>query len=344
VTAEVLTAQQIAERMAARKGGLVTPTPPTPAYKHVRPFADAADGLIDYLTNPEGRFMLGYRDLDAMIRGFGRGELAYITGRAHSGKTQLLVQAIANNPGRRVLFFTPDEVAELILTKLVSISYGLNAEDLEARIKQGDSEAATMVRKVASEEFANLLVIDDSLGFTEMTNAVNEAEDYWGAGIDAVVIDFLELLPGEGEHSGVVTKSQTLKRWTKNVDAPVLCLHQASRSSGARGQGAGMDAMRYGGETEALYVIEVFRKREDKDLDEWDRRRHENTLTASVVKNKRPPCKTGEVDLFIHPNTGQVRTLRDEDMVLQYGGASMSKAEEALEVARQMRGQQELGL
>lgn len=289
--------------------------------------------------------MLGYRDLDAMIRGFGRGELAYITGRAHSGKTQLLVQAIANNPERRVLFFTPDEVAELILTKLVSISYGVNAEEIEARVKAGDAEASAMVRRVANEEFSNLLVIDDSLSFADMTEAVNEAEQMWGGGIDAVIIDFLELLPGEGEHSGVVTKSQTLKRWTKTIDAPVICLHQASRSSGSRGQSAGMDAMRYGGETEALYVIEVFRKREDKDLDGWDRARHENTLTASVVKNKRPPCKTGEVDLFIHPTTGQVRTLRDEDMATQsYVGGALSDPTEALAVSRQIRNQMELGL
>lgn len=341
--AEILSAAEIAERMTVRTQGVVADNY-AKSFKHIRPFADAADGLIDYLTNPESRFMLGYRDLDAMIRGFGRGELAYITGRAHSGKTQLLVQSIANNPDKRVLFFTPDEVAELILTKLVSISYGLNAEDVEAAIRGGDTETSAMVRRVANEEFSNLLVIDDSLSFGDMVDAVNEAEDFWQAPADAIIIDFLELLPGEGEHSGVITKSQTLKRWTKTVDAPVICLHQASRSSGSRGQGAGMDAMRYGGETEAMYVIEVFRKREDTSMDGWDRERHANTLTASVVKNKRPPCKTGEVDLYIHPDTGQVRNLREGDMDVQtYNGNLLGRAEQALAASRQLRGQLELG-
>src|SRR5690625_1899490 len=83
-------------------------------YRYVRPFSEAAEGLIEFLQNPDGRFMLGVEPIDLMVRGFGRGELAYITGRAHSGKTQLLLNAVAHeiNAGKRIIMFTPDEVAE----------------------------------------------------------------------------------------------------------------------------------------------------------------------------------------------------------------------------------------
>lgn len=297
-------------------------------YTYVRPFTTAADGLIDYAQNPEGRFMLGMRDIDAMTRGFGRGELIYVTGRAHSGKTQVVLNAIANNPTKRVLLFTPDEVSELVLSKLVSMYYGISAEDVEAEIKAGNQKTIDMVKKAAAHDFKNLLVIDDSLTMNQMSHAYEEATDWWGAPADLVVIDFLELIPGEDGADGVVAKSQALKRWTKSKNVPVLCLHQASRSSGSRGQAHGMNAMRYGGETEAIMVLEVYRKLEDESLDDFDRKRHANTLTVNLCKNKRPPSKKGEVDLFIDPNNGQIRPMRDEDIFTH--GVPLQSAEQAM--------------
>jgi len=297
-------------------------------YQYVRPLTTAADGLIDYAQNPEGRFMLGIRDIDAMTRGFGRGELIYVTGRAHSGKTQVVLNAIANNPSKRVLLFTPDEVSELVLSKLISMHYNINAEEVEAEIKNGNQKTIDMVKRAAAHDFKNLLVIDDSLTLGQMSRAFDEAQDWWGESADLVVIDFLELIPGEEGADGVVSKSQALKRWTKAANVPVVCLHQASRSSGVRGKAHGMSAMRYGGETEAIMVLEVYRKLEDESLDQFDRTRHQNSLTVNLAKNKRPPSKKGEVDLFIHPDTGQIRPMRDEDMYVS--GTPIQTAEQAM--------------
>lgn len=301
-------------------------------YQYVRPFTSAAEGLIDYAQNPAGRFMLGIRDIDAMTRGFGKGELTYITGRAHSGKTQLLLQAISNSPSTRVVLFTPDEVAELVLSKLVAMHYNISAEDVEARIKEGDQNTIDMVRRAAAHDFRNLIVVDDSLTLNQMGRALEEAEDWWGAKAEVVIIDFLELIPGEDNGpEGVNAKSQALKRATKHWDVPVLCLHQASRSSGPRGKAAGMGAMRYGGETEAIMVLEVYRRRDDETLDEIDRRRYANSITVSVAKNKRPPSKRGEVDLYIHPEHGTIRPLRDEDLLTF--GVPVTTADDAYRIA-----------
>jgi replicative DNA helicase len=287
-----------------------TPSPGRRGFKYIHPFADAAEGLIEYAQNPEGRFMLGLHDIDVMTRGFGRKELAYVTGRAHSGKTQVVLQSIANNPDRRIIFFTPDETSELILSKLVAMTHEIDAETIEARIKAGDPDAIEIVRKTAAHDYRNLIVIDESLSMGQMFEAVREAEAYWDAQVDVVVVDFLELIPsGDDGHDGVVAKSQAMKRFAHDIDAPVICLHQASRSSGTRGQAAGMGAMRYGGETEAIFVLEVFRRKEDRELDEWERLDHADTVTVNVAKNKRPPCKKGEVDLFLDPQTGRVKPI-----------------------------------
>ena len=249
-----------------------------------------------------------------------RGKTTYYSG--NSGKTQVVLQGLANNPDARVIMFTPDEVDSLILTKLVGITHGVNGEDLERQIKAGSQTAIDMVKRVAGETFKNLVVVDNTLTFEQMSVAVGEATLMWG-GLppQLVIIDFLELLPGDGESDGVQWKSQELKRWCKAEEVPVVCIHQASRSSGKRGQGRGMEGMRYGGENDAIFVLEVYRKAEDKDLEEVERERLKNTCTVDVVKNKRPPSRKGSNDLYLDPDCGRVRSLKPGDLVIERRGA-----------------------
>lgn len=299
-----LTDEEIAARIeAARNQAAPTKT----LYRYVRPLTEAAESLIEYVTNPEGRFYLGLAEIDMAIRGFGRGELAYVTGRAHSGKTQLILNGINNNADKRILFFTPDEPKELVLSKLVSLWAGVNAEEVEEGIRQQDKRTLDLVRSAASERFPNLYVIDDALTLGQMADALKEAEDSWGDRAELAVIDFLELVPGESDdRQAVEHKSQALKRWVKDCNVPTLCLHQASRGSGGHGQALGMDALRYGGENDAIYVLAVWRKKDDPSLDAWQRQQHETTITVGVVKNKRPPCRRPTHDFWFDPLTGRI--------------------------------------
>lgn len=283
-------------------------------YKYVRPLGRAATELIEYLQNPEGRFMLGLPEIDMMTRGFGRGELVYVLGHAHSGKTQVVLNAINKNRDRRVLYFTPDEPAALVLTKLVALVTGTNAERLEELVKANDTAALNAIRRVAEHDFKNLIVIDDALTIDQMAVAHQEAVSYWGGDEpDLAVVDFLELIPSEHDE-GVYRKSQDLKKWAKDIGCPVICLHQASRNSGGRGQPMNMMSGRYGGETDAIFVLGVYRRRDDMSLDQWDRDKAKDLITVQVIKNKRPPNRTGEHDYFMEGSTGFVRPLIDGDL------------------------------
>lgn len=302
-------------------------------YQYVKPLTLAADGLIEAMTNVDGRFMTGIPELDLMTRGLGTGDLAMFCGRAGSGKTQILLNAIVNNPQAHVVMFSPDEVSELILAKLTSIKYGINAEEIERKIKQGDDDTTRLVRRAASHDFRNLIVFDESLTLRQCTDALKEAQDYWQAEADLAIFDYLELIPINGVEGaeGVAAKAQAMKRWTRAAGIPVAVVHQSSRSSGSRGQAAGMNGMRYGGEAEATFVVEAFRKREDDSLDPFERRRHQHTLSINLAKNKRPPSKLGCFDVHLDPNTGSIRTLRDDDSLTV--GMPLQSAEQALKVA-----------
>ena len=306
---DILSIDEIRSRISERNNATQTET--ARHLRYVRPLADAAEGLIEYLQNPEGRFTFGLPAIDVMLRGVGRGELCIVTGRAHSGKTMLVLQAVANNPDKRVLFFTLDEAAELVLTKLVAITQNINGETLEKQIKANDPTTLALVRQTAGQQFKNLVVIDEPLNLTQMAEAVVEAETWWGARCDAVIIDFLELLPGEQDVSGVDGKSKALKVWTKNVDVPVLCLHQSNRSGGNRGKVVGMDSMKYAGDAEATQVIGVSRRRDDTDLNADELAVVADQITVNVDKNKRPPCKKGVVEFHLDSNTGRIMSLDD---------------------------------
>ena len=188
-----------------------------------------------------------------------------------------------------------------------------------------------MVHNVAATIFKNLVVIDDALSFEQMSVAAAEARHLWGGQEpDVVIVDFLELLPGDADTDGVQGKSQTLKRWSKKEDVPLVCIHQASRGpSSKRGQQRGMAAMRYGGENDAIFVLEVYRKHEDEDLEDVERERWANTVTVNIAKNKRPPSRKGAVDFFLDPECGRVRTLQPDDLVISRGYQKVIQIQEA---------------
>lgn len=292
--------------------GAATAAPST-EYRWVKTLGEsgAVDGLVDALQNPDGRFMWGITDLDVMMRGVGDGELCLLTGMAHSGKTQLLMQAICNQPNGRFVLFTLDEVTELVLLKLAAVSRGLDPEDVEKRVAEGDSEMIATLREVAMRDFPNLVVIDDSVDFDDMRRALMECEEFWGGPAHGVFLDYVELIGGNGDHDGVIWKIQESKRFAKGTKRPCVFIHQGKRGDGSRGQAHGMSGMRYGGENEATFVVEVFRKSQDEKLDAFEREAEANTVTINICKNKRPPSKTGIVDLFMHPFSGAIRPLGD---------------------------------
>lgn len=277
----------------------------TKRYRFVRPLVTAADSLIEYLQNSEGRFMFGLAELDLMTRGIGRGELAYLTGYTHSGKTQLFLTGVINNRDRRIVLVTMDETAEQVLTKLVCMFTGSNAERLEERVRGGDQDAIDRVRRIARESLSNLVVVDGGMRLDDLSTVISEATDHFGGPIDLLGLDYLELL--RTEDSNLEGKSQRLKAWVVGQGFPTVCVHQGSRGNSGGGQKLAMNSMKYAGEAEATFVIGVRRLRDDPDLADDPRIR--DTVEVSLIKNKRPPSKTGEYSYYLAPESGLVLPL-----------------------------------
>ena len=178
------------------------------AHPYVRPFAAAAIELIDLLTDESPRFMFGLPELDEPLQGVARGELCYLTGKAYSGKTQLMLNALINAPKTRMLWFTPDETDAKILAQLVALIYDIDPQRLGERLKAKDPAAYSLCYHVTQRLIPNLIVIPHGLTFPEMTDVLGYAQDkVWEAPCEAVLIDYLDLLPGGNDYLGTKSKS-----------------------------------------------------------------------------------------------------------------------------------------
>jgi len=213
-----------AEIVARLEGASSDHTEGVPAYRYIEPTATAFNSFVDYVRNDDGRFLLGFPEVDLCMRGLARGEMLLVVGHSHNGKSQVLYNSIVNallNTNGHILLFSPDEPRELVAQKLHCIAFGRNGQELEEQIKAGDEAVLEEVRSASHTLFDRILINDGALTFTEMSDALKEAQDYWGRHPDFAMVDYLELQPGESDHTGVVAKAQGLKRWSKEASIPL---------------------------------------------------------------------------------------------------------------------------
>lgn len=288
-----------------------------PLYRFIKPLSEVGESLIDALRVEDG-IALGLTQVDVLTRGFRPGDLVIITGFAHSGKTQMVNQMLVENPDKRIVFFSLDDPAEMILAKLVAMVKGIGSERIEDKVRSGDEATIKMIMDVAQSAFPNLFVVDEVIGIPAMLAAVEEATKVWGAPPHCVILDYIEMMPGDGvsdDHAAnVKQKCNSLKKWAKESPYPVVALHQGTRSNAKPGEPITLLSMGFSGEQQATIVVGVRRKKDDEQAEEYERRTHENTITVHVVKNKRPGGRCTHwdgVDYQLDPITGVIGQLRN---------------------------------
>jgi KaiC/GvpD/RAD55 family RecA-like ATPase len=274
------------------------------------------ENLIGFIRNPSERWYLGFSEIDIATRGIGRGELLLVVGRSHTGKSQVLLNSIVtnlvNDPEAHVVIFSMDEPRELVVMKLFCLLQGRSSSEVEEAIKAGDKDTLAELERAATNELSRVAIIDESMSLESMSAAMDEARAWWGRNPSFCMIDYLELLPGgEADASGVTAKAQAIKRWAKVQRVPIALVHQAGRSAGDRGKAAGIHAGRYGGEQEAIFVLEVYRKKDRPDLSEWEIDYHENSVQMNLCKNKRT-ARLGDYTYYMDSQCGHIHPYWDE--------------------------------
>jgi len=312
----LLSAEEVTRRLAEATGEAAGDLPADESPKRWSLTADVVTNLVGFIRNPAERWYLGIPEVDLASRGVGRGEVLLVVGRSHTGKSQVLLNGIVsnlvNNPAAHVVIFSMDEPRELVVMKLYCLLRGRSSTEVEEAVKSSDKETIADLERAAREELSRIAIVDESISLPVMADVMEEARQWWGCNPSFIMIDYLELLPGgDSDATGVTSKAQAVKRWAKTQRVPVGLVHQAGRGAGEKGKAAGLYAGRYGGEQEAIFVLEVYRQKDRQDLSDWETQYHANSININLCKNKRTARLMDQV-YYLDPLCGQVHPYWEE--------------------------------
>ena len=311
-----LTPEEVARRLSVATDGETVDTSLSDKPKTWALTNQVVDNLVGFIRNPSERWYLGFPEIDLASRGIGKGEVLMVVGRSHTGKSQMLLNSIVvnliNDPAAHVVIFSMDEPRELVAMKLFCLLKGRSSTEVEEAIKANDKNTIQELAEASEKELSRIAIIDESLPLSRMEEVMEETREWFGSNPSFVMLDYLELLPGgDSDATGVTTKAQAVKRWAKTQRVPVGLVHQAGRGSGDKGKAAGLYAGRYGGEQEAIFVIEVYRQRDRYDLSQWEKTYHDNSINLNLCKNKRT-ARLIDQTYYLDPSSGHIHPYWEE--------------------------------
>ncbi len=181
----------------------------------------------------------GYSFLDDLTLGFQRSELIVVAGRPSHGKTALTLN-IARNAAMqnyKVAFFSLEMTKNEIITRLISSESRVDGQ----RLKSGKTSNEEWARVgQALERLKIKLFIDDTSELNVLELRAKARRLKHENDIDMVMVDYLQLLKGEGSYERrdleVAHVSRSLKALAKELDIPVVAAAQLNRGIEQRGK------------------------------------------------------------------------------------------------------------
>lgn len=186
----------------------------------------------------------GFTDLDRLTSGWQKNDLIILAARPGMGKTAFVVSAMRN---AAVDFKKPVAIFSLEMSSIQLVNRLLSAEaELDSeKIKKGNLEEyewAQLHHKISKLTNAPIFIDDTpALSIRELRTKCRRLKAK--NDIQMVIIDYLQLMSGEGNSKGVTGNreqeiasiSRALKNLAKELKIPVIALSQLSRSVETRG-------------------------------------------------------------------------------------------------------------
>ncbi len=194
--------------------------------------------IIDAASKSQGQVVgipTGFKDLDALTSGLHRSNLIILAARPAMGKTAFalnIAQQTATKAGTSVLIFSLEMAREELGQRLLAIQARVEMQ----KLKTGNLERKDWDRLyMALDELHNSRIfIDDTPGVSimEMRNKCRRLKAEHG--LDLVIIDYLQLMQGDGRADSrqqeISAISRNLKLLAREMDCPVIVLSQLSRA------------------------------------------------------------------------------------------------------------------
>lgn len=268
----------------------------------------------------------GFNKLDAFLGGFQRSDLIVLAGRPSMGKTSLALSIARNavvDSGACVALFSLEMSRDPLVLRILSseanvdfrrLRFGLHTEAEEKRIME-----ATGILSEAQ------LYLDDSplLRVIELRGKVRRL--YYERGIDMIIVDYLQLLQGDGRTENRVQEisyiSRSLKALAREFNVPVIAVSQLSRAVEWRASHRPqLSDLRESGsiEQDADLVLFIYRDeyyfptQEDWIKEHPDKEYPRGIATIIIAKHRNGP--TGELALHFEAKTAKFEDIATTDV------------------------------
>jgi replicative DNA helicase len=266
----------------------------------------------------------GFAGLDEFLGGLQRSDLVIVAGRPSMGKTSLALNIARNAAVEHracVALFSLEMGRDALVTRLVSSESGINSR----RIRFGEHRNEEEERRVmeATGVLSEAPIYIDDTPMIRMAEMRSKALRLnYERGIDLVILDYLQLMPGEGGGRGenrvqeISYVSRSLKAQARELDAPVLAVSQLSRAvEGRPSHEPQLSDLRESGSIEQDADVVLFIYRDEyyyKSEEDWiaahpDREYPREEADLIISKHRNGP--TGRIKLRFRHNLARFESL-----------------------------------
>jgi replicative DNA helicase len=297
-------------------------------FTHIRQVLDTYFETIAPAPEAETREPLpyvlsGFAGLDEFLGGFQRSDLSIIAGRPSLGKTSLALSLTRNAAVEQkacVALFSLEMAREPLVLRLLAseaevdsrqVRLGRHTEDQEQRIMDAIGRLSEAP-----------IYIDDTpqLRVVEMRSKARRL--HFERGINLIIVDYLQLMQGDGRREGRVEEvshiSRSLKALARELNVPVLAVSQLSRAPEWRASHRPILAdLRESGsiEQDADIVLFIYRDEVYYGKEEWEREHPGESYPppADIIIAKHRNGPTGEIKLLFKPRMAKFENIPNQE-------------------------------
>lgn len=260
----------------------------------------------EYSRNPNAlRGMpTGLRDIDGILGGLHRSDLIIVAARPSVGKSSFAMDIgrhAAVEDGKSVAIFSLEMPALQVMQRILSQQINVSLWDI--RMGQLTDAGYARLAEGADKLSRSRIFVDETPGLSAMQLRSKARKLMLEHGLDLIVIDYLQLMQGNGRTDNRVQEiseiSRSLKLLARELEVPIVALAQLNRSVESRTDRVPqLSDLRDSGSIEQDADIVMFLSREKLFNPE------SNSDKADVFVAKHRNGAIGKVELrFVEENT-----------------------------------------
>lgn len=209
----------------------------TQDFVHIGQIIDTYYEQINYLQEHHGEVVgvpTGFRDMDEITGGLQRSDLIILAARPSVGKTSFalsLAYNVATLSQATVGVFSLEMSREQLVQRLLALDTGISTHTLRTGHIR-DTELQILMEAMGRLA-STPIYIEDTPGLNVMEVRSKARRLQSEAGVDLIIIDYLQLLAGRRSDNRVQEVSEIsrgLKSLARELNVPVIALSQLSRA------------------------------------------------------------------------------------------------------------------